>query len=373
MRPTGRNIAIFLIKYLAALFFIVIVSGFTSTDFLFAFALDLIRISLYPVIISAAGRAVGMFGYQKIEKTVKYAIANGIYLYLFTGIFEYTFLSMYHSVSYLYEFFGIFLFFYSMNLGIFAGSMRSRNISTVGGRSIGILAYSAFFESLALLIASLPFSYLPVFQYPFEFTALALLPFSAAPILLASTKEETSAAGKYMYDSMNRWATLGFMLGVMLSILYVPKPSALNGYLFIIFLVIIVLVFLYIMVKVYSGSSRRMDSITANVFEKFKHSSKIYGDQWFQDIVGGVDLFIMNGKKDSLLIQLTILLNSTEMDYQKIYGVLVPIITYEVPFGIRYGIFNLKSEIEAEVAKRKSIVEQIVRNISVNSSGVAYG
>ncbi|MGC8506214.1 MAG: hypothetical protein ACP5NK_05860 [Thermoplasmata archaeon] len=373
MKPTGKSVAAFAIKYAAALLFIFIVSGFTSTDPALSFLIELIRISLYPVIISAIARAVGLFGYRKVEKTVKFSIANGIYLYLFTGIFEYNLFYFYHSVSYLYEFFGIFLFFYSINLSIFAGSMKSKNISPVGGRSIGILAYSAFFAALGLLTASLPLSYLPVFQYPFEFTAVALLPFTAGPFLLASEKLETASAGKYMHDSMGKWATMGFMLGVMISILYIPKPSALNAYIFIFFLIVIVLVFLYIMIKVYSSSSRRMDSITANVFGKFKHSVNIYGDQRFQDIVGSVDQFIRDGKKDSLLIQLTILLNSMEMDYQKINHILAPILNYEVPFGIRYGILNLREEIEVEIAKRKSIVEQTVRNISVNSSGVAYG
>ncbi len=373
MKPTGKDITAFSIKYAAALLFIFIVSGFTTTDPSLSFLIELIRISLYPVIVSAIARAIGLYGYRKAEKSFKYAVANGIYLYLFTGIFEYNFFSIYHPVSYLYEFFGIFLFFYSINLSIFAGSVKSKNISPVGGRSIGILAYSAFFGALGLMTASLPFSYLPVFQYPFEFTAVALLPFTAAPFLLASEKLETASAGKYMYDSMGRWATMGFMLGVMISILYIPKPSILNGYIFISFLLVIVLVFLYIMIKVYSSSSKRMDSITANIFGKFKHNVNIYGDQRFQDIVGSVDQFIRDGKKDSLLIQLTILLNSMEMDYLKINHILAPILSYEVPFGIRYGILNLKEEIVFEIAKRKNIVEQTVRNISVNSSGVAYG
>jgi hypothetical protein len=381
LKPTGKAVAAYVVKYALALFFVVIISGLTSNDYYLALLLELVRISLYPIIVSAGARGVGLFGYGKIEKSIKYVIANGIYIYLFTGIFiylftgifDFTFYSSYHPTSYSLEFFGVFLFFYAINLKVYGGSMISSQLSTVGGRSAGIIGSSAFLASLGLLIASLPFSYLPVFQYPFEFASLALLPFSIAPFLLASNNEATSSDGKYMYDSRGRWSAVGFILGIMLSVLYIPKPAYLNRYIFILFLLVIVLVFLYVMVKVYSSSSKRMDNMTANVFEKFRHNVSIYADQRFQDIVSSVDQFIREGRKESLLIQLTMLLNSMEIDYQRISAILAPITEYEAPLGIRYGIFNLKSEIEAEISKRKNIVEQTVRNISSNSSGVAYG
>jgi hypothetical protein len=373
LKPTGKDVAGYVVKYALALVFVVIVSGLTSNDYYLALLLELIRISLYPIIVSAAARGMGLLGHRGIEKSVKYLIANGIYIYLFTGIFDFTFLSLYKPTSYLFEFFGVFLFFYAINLKAYGGSMISSRISTVGGRSAGIIGSSAFLASLGLLTASLPLSYLPVFQYPFEFTSLALLPFSIAPFLLASNNEGTSYAGKYMFDSMIKWSALAFMLGIMLSVLYIPKPAYLNGYIFIFFLLVIVLAFIFVMVKVYSSSSRRMDAITANVFEKFRHNVRIYADQRFQDVVSSVDQFIRDGRKESLLIQLTMLLNSMEIDYRRISTILAPITEYEAPFGIRYGIFNLKSEIEAEISKRKTIVEQTVKNISSNSSGVAYG
>ena len=356
-----RGTAAIVTKYLVAILASLFLPAFLAqAGPPFSVISSLVSLAFFPLIVGLAGSMVEQYGHPGVGKTIKYAAGGGLYALMAGPVFgilsdRYVVLvpTVFGTV------FSFFLFFaFTSRLGktlcLYDTMLRSGSI-------VKDLSEAAMVISLAFIFGMLP--YVWFFFYPLLFVGITLAFLSPKVPFLKSGKRDLNAMGRYMVLSGNRWIFSSFLMGVLVSLLFVPAAGPYSQYIMILIFLILILAVGRALLKTYKMQSAQVERYALNVYSSHKHDLVLTADPLIDSLNNTVREFTVNGEKEKLIILFTVLLIGTGAEYDEIGSVLDPIISYRVPDIIYYPPLRTRERLEREAEKRMSAVNSVVRTI----------
>ena len=218
------------------------------------------------------------------------------------------------------------------------------------------LSYFFIFLGLGYLFGAL---YLPLF-YPF--TAISIVYLMLAPVTVI---EGRGISVRGIIGNSRPLALAAFGIGLLYSLLSIPKPSPWNTYILIAFIIIASISIVYAGYRLYIGGLSVVEGIEEELFEKHKREIKVVPSPEYSLFEEAVREFVVNGKKDKLIAYLVHELTNDGLDYKAIIDRLDRLINYSgIPTCRRVS----RRVLEMEVKDRINLVNELLSELLSNKN-----
>lgn len=155
-----------------------------------------------------------------------------------------------------------------------------------------------------------------------------------------------------------------FGIGLLYSLIKVPKPSTWNLYIFALFVIMASSIIAYTGYRAYVSSTAFIESIEEEVYEAHKRNVNLMNAPDLKPLIEAVEEFIKHGKKESLLMYLTFMLSNNGYDFEEIQEKLGVLINYS---SLKeQGVRMRKELIEAEIRDRINLVNELLNQVLSN-------
>ncbi len=263
--------------------------------------------------------------------------------------------------------FPLFLLEESLVWAGFASRMMADGVTYYGGLTLTRLSRSLFIVSI--FFASLAYGPTVPFSYFFIPVIITTVVFSFTPVLMSSRGEFTATMGRYFARTSDRYISLSLFLGILLALYVFPKPSYLNNYIILVFLVLAILAILRIAWKTYSSTASKIWKTSEDIYSRHNYKEVLLPDSSIDSVMGAVGEFTGRGDKEKLLITLTMILTNSGYSVEECNDMLRSLISYKMPDPLIFKSFAIRSRLEREVRVRNQIVNEIVSHISPKGAG----
>ncbi len=158
--------------------------------------------------------------------------------------------------------------------------------------------------------------------YPFLFAGIGNIPFSLHPLLELSRNRQIKELSTYIRDSSSSYLTGFFLLGLAFSVLQIPKPYVANEFILFFLLLGTIVMILFAFWRWYSIGTGRIESLYNTMYLAHRHTPKIVSDDQSDLFANSVKEFVVRGKKGELLVTLSHLLGSNDVDLEDSLAIL---------------------------------------------------
>ncbi len=226
---------------------------------------------------------------------------------------------------------------------------------TIRGSSMELLmkylSYFFIFLGLGYLFGA---AYSPLF-YPFMATSIVYLVIAPASMV----KVHNGSLGGIIGNSRSL-AIAAFGVGLLYSILSIPKPPVWNTYILITFVLVASIAIVYAGYRLYNSGLSVLEGIEEELYETHRREIRVVASPEYALFEEAVKEFIINGKKDKLIAYLVHELTNDGLDYEDIVNRLDRLIKYS---GVTTcGRIN-KKVLELEVRKRIDLVNDLMSEL----------
>ncbi|MCY0859677.1 MAG: hypothetical protein OWQ54_04530 [Sulfolobaceae archaeon] len=320
-------------------------------------ALYLISIIVIPLLITVTALLIGdveiINRNENLHKAFRNIIAPSVFVYLFFSSLSNLLISHFRDYVTFISYFMSFII-----LG-FIGFFIDRTAKSYELELYESLNYaSRFFLFLALgyFFGSL---YKPLL-YPFAGISLIYLIVSPIPYMAKRWNFDYSG----VTNNMTMLTITSFGLGLFYMLLIIPKPPQYNTYILLAFVLMASIAISYAGYKVYTSGTSVVEKITEEIYEKHKREVEVIPSPEFAVFENAIKEFVVNGKKEKLLIYLTHELTKDGLSYESIFNELEELILYNAPVIKKAN----KKVIESEVNKRLKIVNEVLKKLMVSKN-----
>ncbi|WP_243678502.1 hypothetical protein [Vulcanisaeta distributa] len=155
-------------------------------------------------------------------------------------------------------------------------------------------------------------------------------------------------------------ALAAFGIGLLYSLLSIPKPSSWNLYILITFIIIASISIIYAGYRLYLSGLSVVESIEEELYERHKREIEVVPSPEYSLFEEAVKEFITNGKKDKLIAYLVHELTNDGLDYETIINRLDKLINYSSVATCR----RVKRRVlEMEVKERIDLVNELLNEL----------
>ena len=234
-------------------------------------------------------------------------------------------------------------------------SLRWRDLGSVGA----LLRYlSYFFISLGL-------GYLFGAMYPplfYPFVAVSIIYLVLAPLALM---EGRGLSVKRFLGNSRSLALAAFGIGLLYTLLSIPKPPIWNTYILITFVIIASVAVAYVGYRLYIGGLEAVEGIEEELYERHKREIGVVPSPEYALLEEAIREFVTSGKKDKLIAYLTHELTIDGLDYEAIINRLDRLINYS---SVTTRRRVSRRVLELEVRDRINLVNELLRELLSNKS-----
>ena len=342
-------------------------------DFMSPFYLLIVPV-LFLLVTMYIGRVFSILGHRLIGEFIFAVVAAVVFLYFFlsgTDALIGTQISASTAATFAELEPSILVFLTSFFVYSFGNKLITDGVHHAAGLCVRKISGALLLLSLGLAASEwYPASW---FQYTFTYPAAVLFAFSATPFIAFSKTSSYRNAGMYLLKSSDRWTGVAGLIGFAVSILAIPKPPALNYYVFIGILIVAGLAICYVGYTIYSLGEKRIKSIRQEIYEKYQHTLVANFHQDFDFLYAAGKNFLVDGEAGQLLVALTILLSNSGRDYEECAKVLDPLIKYRTLPLYEYKTFGLRAALETEANERENILNSVMMDLSQMTPSVTVG
>ena len=214
------------------------------------------------------------------------------------------------------------------------------------------LTYASRFFLFSSLGYFLRLIYGPIL-YPFLIASLVYLIVSPIPVLSKRLGFDYSG----VKANVAIMSAVGFGLGLFYVLLAIPKPPLYNGYILVAFLLAASVSMSYIGYRLYTSGATAVERVMEEFYEKHKREIEVTPSPEFVKLEAAIREFVVNSRKEMLIIYLTRELTKDGLSYGEILTYLGEIIQYNPQAPGRAD----KKVIEREISNRMAIVSSILR------------
>lgn len=242
-----------------------------------------------------------------------------------------------------------------------------------GSRSLinGLLNYSAVAAvgiGKALLLLSFSvflFTHVPYRPFSYFFAPLVLFYIfdSFTAYMTKSESEPVSNLGKYVIKSGDRFPSIAALIGGLLVAYEYPKPEYLNNVILLVITIVTELTVIAVVWRIYATTSEKIQKVSNEVFKKHRKSLTVFSDTSLDSVTDSVNEFRVTGKKEKLIIALTMILTAAGHTLDECNVVLRSLILYRLPDPLIYKKRSVKLRIEHEIAMRDGIIREIMNEM----------
>ena len=283
-------------------------------------------------------------------------VAPSLFTYLFIGGLTSILIANYRSyeliINYLMNF---------LALVIIGAIINRYSVRQVIGMSpteslLRYLSYFFIFLGLGYLFGAF---YLPLF-YPFAATSIVYL--VLAPVTMI---EGRGINVRGIIGNSRPLALAAFGIGLLYSLLSIPKPPTWNMYILIAFIIIASISIVYAGYRLYIGGLSVVEGIEEELFERHKREIKVVPSPEYSLFEEAVREFVVSGKKDKLIAYLVHELTNDGLDYKTIIDRLDRLINYS---GISTCRRVNRRVLEMEVRDRINLVNELLSELLGNKN-----
>lgn len=215
---------------------------------------------------------------------------------------------------------------------------------------------SLTYASRFFLFSSLGYLFRLIYDpilYPFLMASLAYLAVSPIPVLSRRLGFDYSS----VKANVATIVAVGFILGLFYALLMIPKPPRYNSYILVAFLLAAAIAVSYVGYRLYTGGVTTVERMMEEFYEKHKRGIEVSTSPEFAKLEAAVREFVVNSRKELLIIYLTRELTKDGLSYGEILTYLRDIIQYNPQVPGRAS----RKVIEGEVSSRMAMVSSILR------------
>ena len=214
------------------------------------------------------------------------------------------------------------------------------------------LSYFFIFLGLGYLFGA---AYSPLF-YPFM--AISIVYLAIAPVSMV--KDRNGDLGSIIVNSRSL-AMAAFGVGLLYSILSIPKPPVWNTYILITFVLVASIAIVYAGYRLYTSGLSALEGIEEELYEAHRREVRVVASPEYALFEEAVKEFITNGKKDKLIAYLVHELTNDGLDYEDIINRLDRLIKYSsvTTCGRRIN----RRVLELEVRNRINLVNELMSEL----------
>lgn len=355
MAENAVKIAGSFLKYLILIFIIIAVGivflkiSLFLGEFLIFFAVAMF-IGMFGSIAQNTGHRLSAILFKRILSWIPISLFAGFFIYAIVVTKIGTFLATGAEIS-------AFLFLTSLSLLYGASSVREIKGRVNFSRFIGKFSRTFLFLSLYFaLFLAYPYQYA---GYPFLFAAIGNIPFSFGPILLGARTKSIRELGIYVTQSYGSYLTGFFLLGLVATLLDIPKPPQFNQFILFFLILGIVVMMFFAFWRWYSIGSGRLESMYNSAYEAHRHTSRLISEETIDILSNSVKEFVVSGRKGNLLVVLAHMLGAGDAGIEETLDILKRLNDYG---GSDTTILNMaftRKAIESEITARMDIVNSI--------------
>ncbi|MGC9153769.1 MAG: hypothetical protein ACP5GY_08610 [Vulcanisaeta sp.] len=219
--------------------------------------------------------------------------------------------------------------------------------------SLKYLSYFFILLGLGYLFGAL---YLPLF-YPFAAASLVYLLLTPIPII-----NRTLKSGLYrILENSRVFAAAAFGVGLLYTVLLIPKPVLWNSYILIAFILIASVIIAYSGYRLYISGLSTIESIEEEIYESHRHDVRVVPSPEYSLFEDAVKEFVTYGKKDKLIAYLVHELTLDGFNYEEILSRLSRLIDYSSVTIQRRRVS--RRVIELEVKERVELVNELINEL----------
>ncbi len=160
-------------------------------------------------------------------------------------------------------------------------------------------------------------------------------------------------------------ALAAFGIGLLYSLLSIPKPSTWNTYILIVFIIIASTSIIYAGYKLYISGLEVVESIEEELYEKHRREIKVVPSPEYSLFEEAVREFVVNGKKDKLIAYLVHELTNDGLDYKTIIDKLDKLINYSSVVTCKRVNRRI---LEMEVRDRINLINELLNELLSNKN-----
>lgn len=278
----------------------------------------------------------------------------------------------------------IFLALYAVLLGVLNGAEipyvfplfllgESIILLYAGSRGLnrGLLYYSGTVvkgAGIALLLTAFGafvYAYVPFRPFSYFFVPLVIFYFfdGFTPYMMKSKNEAVSNLGRYVIKSGDRLPTTAAGIGALLVAYAYPKAGYLNDILLSAVVIVTALVIIAVVWRIYATTSERVHKLSDEVFTKHKKSMTVFSDTSLDFVTDSVNEFRVSGKKEKLIIALTMILTAAGHTLEECNVVLRSLILYTAPDPLIYKKMSVRLRVSHDVGIRDGIIKEILKEM----------
>lgn len=222
---------------------------------------------------------------------------------------------------------------------------------------LGLVSASFMLYGLSLLMSMI---YGPL-SYPFTISAITALILSILSLVGIFTGSSGFEAINNVLRNSRAIVAGFFGIGLLYSILRIPKPSLWNLYILAVFVIIASLIVVYVGYRAYVSSTAFIERMEEEIYEAHRHRISLVNAPELKPLVNAVEDFVKHGKKELLLTYLTFMLSNNGYEFDKIQDILSPLINYS---SLKeQGVRMRRSTVEAEINDRINLVNELMRRV----------
>ncbi|GGP19527.1 hypothetical protein GCM10007981_03570 [Thermocladium modestius] len=206
------------------------------------------------------------------------------------------------------------------------------------------------------LLSSLGFLFRSIYGpilYPFLIASLVYL--IASPVSVLSRRLGFDYSS--VKANVAAMSVVGFGLGLFYVLLTIPKPPIYNGYILIAFLLAASISISLVGYRLYAGGVTTVERVMEEFYEKHKREIEVSSSPEFAKLEAAIREFVVNSRKELLIIYLTRELTKDGLSYGEILTYLGDIIQYNPQVPGRAS----KKVIEREINNRMAIISSTLR------------
>ncbi len=302
-------------------------------------------------------------GNPSLSGLVRGVLAPSLFIYLFIDTLSSALASVYHAVilNYLMNFLALVV----IGALVIRASNQYSLLRFDLSRSFRYAAYTLIALGLGYLFSSI---YKPLF-YPFAIVSVMYLALAPLPALARAIRLDL---GKLL-PSTRPLALAVFGIGLLYTVLSIPKPVQWNVYVLIAFVVVASIAITYAGYRLLIGGLMSVELIEDEVYEAHKRGVKVVASPEYARLEEAVREFVAHGKKEKLLTFLVHELTRDGLSYDEIMTRLSRLINYSSISKIRCRVS--RKLIEMEVKERIDLVNELFSELfaseekSINYSG----
>lgn len=282
-------------------------------------------------------------------------VAPSIFTYLLIGGLTSLLASVYRAYSLIIDYLMNFLALVIIGALINRYSLR-RLITSPIEASLKYLSYFFIFLGLGYLFGAI---YVPLF-YPFAATSITYL--VLAPFTLMKGRGFNTEA---IIGNSRPLAFAAFGIGLLYSILSIPKPPTWNIYILIAFIIIASVSVIYAGYRLYISGLGIVEGIEEELYERHRREIRIVPSPEYSLFEEAVREFVTRGKKDKLIAYLVHELTMEGLDYGVIIERLSKLINYSSVTTCRRVSRRV---LELEVRDRVDLINELLNELLGNKN-----